>query len=335
LTSLLHRRPPNAPPSLVFDRVHYSWRFALTVPPQDPFKYMSNPDDERVRNYVANERAHTDLYWKRRLGVLQSPLLHDMMALIPPEQHGAVTAERIGAYEYFREKDGEYWSECRRPVAGGSSQVIVSLRALLHRFDYANVRSMVISPDERLAALSIDTTSDERYQLHVVDIESGETIEENLVGNIVSVLWGKDSETLFYTSVGSDGGLLRPGRVLQRRVASSPLQDVLVHDERNEQFFIDIQKTRDDQFLVINANSKLSSEVHLYDFQLATKRILVPRKTGREAYVDCIRNTFFMITNQSQGVIRPDGYVIAASPQAPLLSDPGSTHSFYLINIHF
>jgi oligopeptidase B len=93
----------------------------------------------------------------------------------------------------------------------------------------------------------------------------------------------------------------RPYSVYLHKIGSNQENDILVFTEPDDQFFIDITRTKDDQWILISANSKDTSEVYLIDAHQPHKPIMSVQK--REAkvryYVDHAKGKFYSVTNRN------------------------------------
>lgn len=56
-----------------------------------------------------------------------------------------------------------------------------------------------VSPNHHFLAYTIDITGEERFILQVKDLRSGTIIPALRIEDVVSLAWGQDSCTLFYT----------------------------------------------------------------------------------------------------------------------------------------
>lgn len=74
-----------------------------------------------------------------------------------------------------------------------------------------------------------------------------------------------------------------------RRVLGTPLtEDVLVFEEPNPQWFVDVTLTKDNQLICINSNDRVSSEVRILDSSRPFESPLLvhPRETGVQYFVE-------------------------------------------------
>ncbi|KAL7561597.1 hypothetical protein ACA910_004187 [Epithemia clementina (nom. ined.)] len=153
------------------------------------------------------------------------------------------------------------------PILAGE-EILLDVNELGEGKDYCVVGCVETSPSHQLLAYSTDFVGEERYSLVVKNLETGEFIEDGtLVNNIDgSVVWGKDDSTLFYTKLDDAS---RPYQVYRRSVGigKEQTQDELIFEENDEMFFVDISKTLDERYIIIDSASTETSEVHYIDLQ--------------------------------------------------------------------
>ena len=70
--------------------------------------------------------------------------------------------------------------------------------------------------------------------------------------------WSLDASVLFYTTVDD---AWRPDKIWRHVVGTATSDDVVVREETDERFWIGIELTRSERFLLIEAGSKITSEV--------------------------------------------------------------------------
>ncbi|KAI8324922.1 hypothetical protein GQ54DRAFT_239469, partial [Martensiomyces pterosporus] len=91
-------------------------------------------------------------------------------------------------------------------------------------------------------------------------------------------------------------------KVRCHRVGQPQTQDVDIFTEHNEECFLDITRTKDRKFHVINSSTLDSSEVHIFSScpKLQDKQaihLVRPRQRGVEYYVDHHSDEFIILTN--------------------------------------
>lgn len=163
-----------------------------------------------------------------------------------------------------------------------NEEVYIDVPALARNKTYLALGAIAISPNHKYVACSLDVKGGETCQLYVKRIETGEiwtlyrqpcSDEYDLLECDGSVVWNDASDAIFYLTMDDKH---RPNRLLRRKIFDSHghwidavdnLQDVLLHEEKDELFNLRISKSFDGKYLLVTCSSKESSEVHYLDLR--------------------------------------------------------------------
>ena len=111
-------------------------------------------------------------------------------------------------------------------------------------------------------AWSVDENGSEFFTLRVRDLETGQPLDDVIERCSGGFTWAADHQTLFYTVLDDNH---RPCKVLRHRIGTDAADDVLVHEERDAGFFLNVAITESRRFVVIDAHDHVTSEVRLID----------------------------------------------------------------------
>lgn len=80
----------------------------------------------------------------------------------------------------------------------------------------------------------------------------------------------------------------RAHQVYRRVLGTAPTEDVLVYEEPNPQWFVDVSLTKDNQLITINSNDRVSSEVRILDSSrpFEAPALVHPREPGVQYFVE-------------------------------------------------
>jgi len=174
--------------------------------------------------------------------------------------------------------------------------VLLDLNRLAAGHEYFRMGAFEVSPDHRLLAYSVDTSGAESFTVFLKDLTTGELLPETIERTSPAAAWANDSRTLFYIVLDD---ARRPCRLLRHRVGSNPVEDMLVHFEPDEAFFLDINRTRSQRFLVLDLTSHATSEVRYAsaDHPEEGFRLVEPRRHGIEYSLTHHGDRFYLVTN--------------------------------------
>ena len=261
----------------------------------DPYHWMKQRDDPRVSAYLEAENAYTDARMAHTLD-LQNALYREMLARI--EETDMSVPYRKGAYVYFtRTEQGKQYPIYYRRLAGsGAEEEILLDPNQLAQGNFFKLGVFEVSPDHRRLAYSVDESGAEVYRLIVIDLENRQVLDE-IEGTSYSVEWANDNRTLFYTTVDDSN---RPYRLYRHQVGSEDA-DVLVFEESDEAFFLDVSRTRSGAFLFLSLESRVTSEVYYLSADRPCQEfaLIAQRRNGIE-YALAHRGDFFYITTNEK-----------------------------------
>jgi oligopeptidase B len=108
-------------------------------------------------------------------------------------------------------------------VAG--EQVVVDGNVEAGDSEFFSLGAMTVSADHRLVAFAVDTAGDERFDLVIRDIGTGEVLDRSVTGIGYGVELSLDGTFVFYTRLDE---AWRPHQLWRHRVGGDPADDVLV-----------------------------------------------------------------------------------------------------------
>ena len=223
---------------------------------------MQNPSllREEIREYLEQENAFTK-DWMQDTEQLQASLFEEMKARIKEDDSSVPSKDGIYHYYDRYEVGAEHSFYCRYKLPG-EEEILLDANTLSKQYDYFDIGECEHSPDHRYLAYCIDTKGSEFYTLYILDTSTGkylsETIE-NIQGNFV---WAMDSTTLFYTTLDSNH---RPDKVFRHTLNSSPDNDELVYQEEDSGFFVGLDRTESNRYILISVHDHTTTEIHYLD----------------------------------------------------------------------
>jgi oligopeptidase B len=250
----------------------------------DHYAWLRQKENPEVIAYLEAENAYTDAIL-RPTEAFQETLYQEMLGRIL--QTDLSVPYRLRGYLYFTctEQGKQYPIHCRRVDAGGSlDEMLLDLNRLAEGHSFLGLGAFDVSNDNQLLAYALDTTGFRQYTLHIKNLWNGANFPE-AIERATSAVWAADNRTLFYTV--EDATTKRSHR-LYRHATGSGEPDVLIYEETDERFRIELERTRSGAFLLLTIASHTTSEVR---FLPATQpngefRVIAPREADHEYHVD-------------------------------------------------
>ena len=297
----------------------------------DPYEWLRDKDDPEVISYLEAENAYTEAQ-TAHLSELSDAIFGEIKArtketdLSVPSYTSHPAAPRTGT-TFGRSKGRSI-----RSTAGSSraiaqtlpdpEQEIVGEEVLLdgnleaEGHEFFSLGAFSVSLDGRLLAYSIDLTGAERFTIMIKDLVSGELLADQIDDTAYGVAWAKNSH-LFYTRADE---AWRPYVVLRHRLGTDPSQDVEVLTESDERFWLGVDASRDDRWIIIGAGSKITSEFRLLstDDPEGEPRIVAPRRQGVEYDVEPAGDRLLIVHNDGA-----EDFELAEAPLTPPATPSG------------
>jgi protease II len=280
---------------------------------------------QELERALALEGAHFARVARRSgLAALATQLRAEMDFLLPPTAHSA--PEVIDGWSYSCVQDGDrpLPRYVRRRVganggAAGPEEVVLDANEL------SKVYGEDISVDQiklsrcggRVAFTLSEGGRDTARWALLRDLSTGRISDQPALRGILSLEWAADGATLLATVPDHLG---RPAVAAAAPVdaAAGALRPLL--EEPDPRFFVELQRTKDWEYIAINLCSKTSSEVWLVADGGAgaaapgapPPRLVQPRRPGLEYFLEHRKGQLYMLSN-ARGAINYALYAVSTS----------------------
>ncbi|WP_328850965.1 S9 family peptidase [Micromonospora globbae] len=275
----------------------------------DEYAWLATKDDPDTIAYLTAENEYTEAR-TAHLAPLRERLFEEIRRRTQ-ETDLSVPTRKGGYWYYTRTVEGQqYGVHCRRAVRDGETEppvsadgapldgeeVLLDGNVLADGHDFFALGAFDVSPDGRWLAYSTDFSGDERFTLRVKDLATGELLPDEVPGTFYGTAWSADASVLFYVTVDE---AWRPYRVWRHVIGSPSAEDVVVHQEDDERFWVGVELTRSEKFIVIDIHSKITSEVRVIPAGNPTglPAVVAPRRQGVEYTVEHHGHRFLILHN--------------------------------------
>jgi oligopeptidase B len=238
----------------------------------DEYAWLEHKDDPAVIAHLEAENAYTD-QMSVHLATLRETLFNEIKTRTQ-ETDLSVPLRHNGYWYYVRTVEGkQYGINCRRAVAPGETappvaedgapltgeEILLDSNEMAEGHDFFALGTFDISPDGNLLAYSTDFSGDERFTLRFKDLRTGELLPDTIADVFYGGAWAVDNSTFFYVTVDD---AWRPHRVWRHELGAST-EDTLVLQEDDERFWVNVDLTRSQKFIIIDLSSKVTSEARI------------------------------------------------------------------------
>ncbi|QKO13786.1 Protease 2 [Dickeya solani] len=261
-------------------------------------------DDERSNPDVLAWLQEENLYCDQIMAphaALRQTLYEEMVARIPGEDVSVPYVKRGYRYQsrYETGKDyAIYQRQLEQETGSDSWQVLLDGNQRADGSEFYNLGALGVSPDNRLMSVAEDLLSRRQYVVTFRDLATGEWLADRLENVSAGSEWAADSRTLYY--VRKHPQTLLPYQVYRHRLGEDPQQDELVYEETDDAFYLSLDKTTSERYILIYLDSTTSTEILLLDAAdpQAKPQLFVPRRPDHEYIVDHFRDAFYVRSNK-------------------------------------
>ncbi|KQO63048.1 S9 family peptidase [Curtobacterium sp. Leaf261] len=290
-TSIPPVTPPTAPK-------HPQTRSHHGIDVVDDYEWLRDKQSPETLTYLEQENAYTDAE-TAHLEALRGRVFDEVKSRV--QETDLSVPVRMGRFWYFtRTREGsQYGIQCRAPISGDDDwtaptvaeggqlpgeQVVLDSNALADGHEFFSLGSYDISDDGTRLVYGVDVAGDERYTLHVRDLETNQDFPDVVENTGAGAVFDPSGRFVFYPTVDESW---RPDTIWRHRVASAE-PDVSVFTEPDDRFWVGVGVTRSSQYIVIELGSKITSEALVLDAADPTGEFQVvwPRREGVEYEIE-------------------------------------------------
>jgi oligopeptidase B len=240
-------------------------------------------------DYAATAMAHTQ--------DRQQALYEELKARIKQDDESVPV--KLGEYFYATRysKGQEHQTYLRRTHPAAEPEVILDVNELAAAYEFYNVSGSTVSPDGRYLAYSEDTVGRDERVIRIKDLQGGVTLPDQISMTSGDMEWANDNATLLYVKLQAE--TLIPFQVWRHSLGTDVNTDVLVYAEPDNTFVVGIEKSRDDQWILIASIQTLTTEFQAVpaDNPALAPTLFLPRAVGHDYLVEFIGADAFIRTN--------------------------------------
>ena len=236
---------------------------------EDNYKYLEEPHHRETLKVNKREMWHTAAFSaKLDTGHGKFRVWGEMDArIVVSTREGGFDKgeERIGDYLYFTrttKQDSTDIAYYRKKVGDTDllAEELINPIVLQQQFGYRHCAIGIcrVSENGKMIAYTLSVEGGDRFICHVKTIDNASIFHVIRSSNIVSIEFG-GSNNFFYTECNE---LNRPYRVMMQELRPGLLPDPIeIYRDEDEEFFVDVRKTKDGKYITISSDSKTKGNV--------------------------------------------------------------------------
>ncbi|UKM63914.1 S9 family peptidase [Flavobacteriaceae bacterium GSB9] len=263
----------------------------------DNYYWLNERENPEVIDYLNAENDYTKLMMQHT-EPLQKQLFEEMKARIK-EDDTSVPYKLNGYWYVTRFKKGKDYPVYARKkeTLDAPEEILFDCNEMAKGHAYFNMGGIAISPDNTMAAFSIDTVSRRQYNIQVKNLITGEIYTDKILNTTGSVVWANDNKTLFYAM--KDEVTLRSHKIFKHKLEDDLSKDKEVYHEKDETFHTFVYKCKSKKYIIIGSSSTLSSEYRILnaDNPDGDFRVFQNRISNLEYSISHYGDSFYVLSN--------------------------------------
>ena len=216
-------------------------------------------NDKKVLDYLKAENQYADNWFALRKDY-KSEILDELVSQIAPSETSF--KEKKGEYYYFNEISKKDQLPKYYRSKNGKKELIIDPNIKLLKQDYYSIYSLVPSSDNSLIAFNEDDNGRREFTIRILD-SNYELLEDKMTKTSYGIFWSNDNKYLIYLK--KDPITLIANQVYAHKIGTSEEEDILLYQEDDQEFLINLYKSRTNKYIYINIEKTNSNEIRLID----------------------------------------------------------------------
>ena len=266
----------------------------------DNYFWLNDRKNPEVIDYLNKENA----YYKKMTAhtkVFQKALFEEMKSRIK-EDDESVPYLYNGYYYITRfevGKDYPIYSRKKESLSA-KEEIMFDCNKLSKGHAYFQLGGLSISPDNTYVTFAVDTIGRRIYSIKVKNLKTNEILDDKIENTSGDSTWANDNKTIFYTH--QDKETLRSDKVFKHKLGTNSANDVLVFEEKDDTFNLDVSKEKSKKYIVISSSSTLTTEYRtlLADNPDGKFTVFQKRVRGLEYDISHFGDSFYIVTNKDK-----------------------------------
>ncbi|MCW2456595.1 UNVERIFIED_ORG: oligopeptidase B [Rahnella aquatilis] len=266
----------------------------------DNYYWLRDDDraDPQVLAYLTAENQYTEQAMQPHQA-LRETLYGEMVARIAQQDHSVPYVKHGYRYQTRYEPGNEYAIYLRQPAAEHENwSTLIDGNERARDSEFYTLGGLDISPDNKLMAVAEDFLSRRQYDIRIKKLDDETWTDDLLKNTSGSSEWANDSQTLYY--VRKHKKTLLPYQVYRHVVGTDPKTDKLVYEEKDDTFYVGLDKTTSEKYILIHLDSTTTSEILLLDADdpQAKPQVFLSRRKDHEYALDHYLGHFYIRSNK-------------------------------------
>ena len=223
---------------------------------------------------------------------LEQEIYQELAARIKQEDQSYPV--KIDNYQYYLEmKENKDYPIFLRKSSSGT-EILLDCNELSLGKSSFSMGDTEVSEDHNKYAYAYDEDGSERYTINLLDLANKTTLADKIKDTIGNIIWNKNSDGFYYLKLNEEW---RPDRVYFHQLGTTETEDILIFEETNPGFFIDITKSSSKEYLLIQTGDSSSNETWYISLTYNKLEVAIKRQKDLLYSINHINDKFYILTN--------------------------------------
>ena len=289
--------PPKTPSTTVPPSIFNPAPFSPPHPPQTPtalttpwgdtrsdeYYWLNERENPAVTAYLEAENRYADSVLAPVKG-LREKLYEELKARIK-EDDQTVPYFKNGYWYVARFETGKEYPIFTRKKGdlSATEEVLVDVNALASGKEYCQFGGLKVSLDNQLLAYSVDYSGRNLFKVYFKNLATGKDLSDAFdIGGAFE--WANENKTILYDT--KDKVTLRNDKIWRHVIGTPQKQDVLMFHEKDETQYVNLGKSKSEQFFFANSAYTQTVEVQYLDANNPTGNFQTVRPREKDFYYD-------------------------------------------------
>lgn len=257
-------------------------------------------DNKEIIAHLEDENKYTE-HMLAPLKPLAAQLLEEMKGRIKFNDRTVPVEDR--GYLYFAQlnEGQDYWQHWRQAVGTSESenQLLLDENLLAEGKQFIDVADLSISEDHTKLAYTLDDEGNEEYKVVVVNLETGESLPDELRHASGNLEWDAEGNGIFYLKLDERH---RANKLYYHKLGTKQNEDTLIFQEERDEFHMSFSKSSDRSSILIASGNSDSSETYYllleaFNASSCHPQVILPRQAGRLYEADIAAGKVYVSIN--------------------------------------
>jgi len=254
-------------------------------------------NDEPVLDYLKAENAYYAKFLEPNRPLVDT-IFSEFKGRTDEEETSVPYVSNGYEYRWFFKPGADYRVRERKNLETSEVSIFLDENVLAEGHEYFVLGDWEISPDNKYLAYSFNTAGDERYEVVVIDLSTGKTLDDKLIDVSGELAFSSDSKKLMYALLEKDRWHAKHIKV--HELGTNQAADKTIFFEEDDGFFIGFGRTSSKQYMLIVSTQGETEEAYALkaDFS-GTPQMIVSRDKEFSQSIDHAHGHFYILANDT------------------------------------